>query len=163
MNTDVVLGDPLIPFATAVIVLFMLHKRVDNTVLTLAAAFLFNLNPFYVAVVVLLMYFQRRTKKPKQHIKTNSRDLKKYANYKTYTVLDYGDSNFQEKNEMNESFDHILIGNDISTLFTAALLSKNGHKCCVLQAAGAPCMEICPEGTPTPAPVRNLSIGKVDR
>jgi len=163
MNTDVVLGDPLIPFATAVIVLFMLHKRVDNTVLTLAAAFLFNLNPFYVAVVVLLMYFQRRTKKPKQHIKTNSRDLKKYANYKSYTVLDYGDSNFQEKNEMNESFDHILIGNDISTLFTAALLSKNGHKCCVLQAAGAPCMEICPEGTPTPAPVRNLSIGKVDR
>lgn len=163
INTDIVIGDPLIPFATAVIVLFMLHKRVDNTVLTLAASFLFNLNPFYVAIVIVVMYFQRKTKRPKQHCPISSRDLKKYADYKSYKVLDYGDNAVQQKNEMNEVFDHILIGNDISTLFTAALLSKNGHRCCVLQAAGAPAMEISPEGTPTPAPVRNLSIGKIDR
>lgn len=163
MNTDIVIGDPLIPFATAVIVLFMLHKRVDNTVLTLAGAFLFNLNPFYVAIIVLVMYFQRKTKRAKQYITTSSREMKKYSDYKSYKALNYYDSDFQQKNEMNENFDHILIGNDISTLLTAALLSKNGHKCCVLQAVGAPCMEISPEGTPTPAPVRNLSIGKIDR
>ena len=163
MNTDIIIGEPLIPFATAIIILFMLHKRVDNTILTLAAAFLFNLNPFYVTIIILSMYLFRRTKKPKQYIKSNNRELKKYVGYKTYNIQDYSDINVQEKNDMNEIFDHILIGNDISTLFTAALLSKNGHKCCVFQAAGAPSMEINPLGTPTPVPLRNLSIGKVDR
>jgi hypothetical protein len=163
VNTDIIIGEPLIPFATAIIILFMLHKRVNNTVLTLAAAFLFNLNPCYITIITLMYYLFGRTKKPKQYIKSNNRELKKYADYKTYKIQDYGDVNVQQKNDMNEIFDHILIGNDISTLFTAALLSKNGHKCCVLQAAGAPSMEINPLGTPTPAPLRNLSIGKVDR
>jgi hypothetical protein len=39
-------------------------------------------------------------------------------------------------------YDHVLIGGDLGTLYTAALLSKNGHKCVVLQPTLSPLLEV---------------------
>lgn len=159
VNFDPVLGDPLMPFATAVIVLYMLHKRVSNGIIALAAAFIFNVNPFYVCLAYIMWWFAGKNRKPK-----NFRQLRRDIVPKD--VSTYVPQVITEKNNPASSssgFDHVLVGSDLSTLYTAALLSRNGHKCCVLQPKGAPAVEVQPEGAPFAIPVRNPTVGKADR
>ena len=127
VNFDFVLGDSIMPLATAVIVLFMLHKRVSNNIIALAAAFIFNINPFYICLIVFTWYLtQGGSKKPKLYIK------KKPISQKDISVIPIK-YNSEENILLGEKnvpggFEHVLIGNDLSTLYTAALLSKNGHR-----------------------------------
>jgi hypothetical protein len=133
VNLNFVLGDSLMPFATAVIVLFMLHKRVSNTILALAAAFIFNINPFYVTIAMIAWCTMKSNKKPKQFSPVKKSDVPKDAKgYKPRKLSSPEDL----ASLTSTSFDHVLIGNDISTLYAAALLSRVGHKCCVLQPKG---------------------------
>ena len=44
--------------------------------------------------------------------------------------------------KFDKTFDHILIGNDLSTLYAAALLARNNHRCCVLQPADGAVMKV---------------------
>ena len=120
VNFDFVLGDSLMPIATAVIVLFMLHKRVSNNIIALAAAFIFNVNPFYVCLVVFFWWLTRSgNKKPKLYIPKKMRSSKEVSVELT---------EFNQDTSYPLDYDHVLIGNDLSTLYTAALLSRNGHK-----------------------------------
>lgn len=123
VNFDFLLGDSLMPLATAVIVLFMLHKRVSNNIIALAAAFIFNVNPFYVCLVVLTWWLTRSgSKKPKLNIPKKIRSNKDVSVEHTQ---------FNLESYMPSDNDHVLIGNDLSTLYAAALLSRNGHKVCL--------------------------------
>ena len=44
--------------------------------------------------------------------------------------------------KFDTTFDHILIGNDLSTLYAAALLARNNHRCCVLQPTDGARMKV---------------------
>jgi hypothetical protein len=133
VNLNPILGDSLMPFATAVIVLFMLHRRVSNNVIILAAAFIFNVNPIYVSLAMISWWMTRGAKKPKQFIKakksTTAKDAISYMPRKFVDVDDLA-------KVTSETYDHVLLGNDVSTLYTAAILSRCGHKCCVVQPKG---------------------------
>ena len=66
------------------------------------------------------------------------------------------------------SWDHVLLGSDIGTLYTAALLSRVGHRCCVLQPDGAQPLHVKAVDSEAglalpPMPIRNMCIGKVNR
>lgn len=125
VNYDFILGDSMMPFATAVIVLFMMHKRVSNNIIALAAAFIFNVNPFYVCLIVLTWwYFEGGSKKPKMNIPA-AKNRRQFKDSSTTTAP----IKFSSKVDLTTTeYDHVLVGNDLSTLYTAALLSKNGHK-----------------------------------
>lgn len=153
---DVLLGEPLIPMATAVIVLYMLHKRVSDSILVLIGAFLFNLNPLYVTILLIYYHFYSK-KSPKQHIKSIISPSNDWMSYTAEVTA---------SNESNNEYDHVLIGNDISTLYTAALLSKNGHKCCVIQSVDGiqPEVDLTHAGfNCRPIPLQDLSISKPDK
>ena len=159
VNFNPVLGDSVLPFATAVIILFMLHKRVSNNLLMLVAAFIFNINPFYVCCGSFIWWLMHRSKKPKLFNSIPSRTIPKDTD--TYAPKQFSKSNNPATS--STKFDHVLIGNDISTLYSAALLSKNGHKCCVLMPKGAPPLSVQPDDTPYAIPTRNPIVGKVER
>lgn len=126
---DIVLGDPIMPLSTAVILLFMINKRVSFHALILVAAFIFNINPLYVSITIFLYWMangsRRIQQKPKQFLACN---VKAKENNLIETSKQLENKALNEKH-----FDHILVGNNISTLYTAALLSKCGHKCCVIK------------------------------
>lgn len=155
---DLLLGDPLMPVATAVILLYMLHKRVNNHALSLIGAFMFNVNPLYVVLSSLAWWWMTANRKPKQFKKVP----KKYRLVnKSNTKNEPIDSTLLDEKDL--SFDHILIGNNISTIYAAAVLSKVGHRCLVLEPLGSPSTEFYPADSPCPVPIHNLTVGKVDR
>ena len=156
VNFDLVLGDPFMPAATALIVLFMLHKRVGNEVLALAAAFIFNLNPAYVVLAVLLLWIFQKSKKPKGHVSKKKRPAAEVV------AVPIAISS-KASPTIGTEYDHILVGSDLSTLYTAALLGKNGHRCCVLQPIDAPLLEANPIDAPCAVPLVNLSCGRIER
>jgi hypothetical protein len=119
IDVNFLLGDPVMPVPTALIILFMLNKRVSYTVMFLIAAFIFNVNPLHVTVLTIVYWiFSSKKSIPKGFVRLS-------------TVA----------TESNQ-FDHVLIGNDIATLYTAALLTRNGHKCCVLEPIDGPLQQV---------------------
>ena len=157
---DFTLGEPLIPAATAVIVLYMMYKRLDANILFLAGCILFNINPVYVVIATIFWMLRSfGNKTPKGFAKTTAftGDYKSYAPQAAQELYD------ANSNSKKTDYDHVLIGNDISTLYAAALLSRAGHSCCVLRAKGVAPSSVHPEGTPCSVPLRNCSINKVER
>lgn len=132
---DFVLGEPLLPISTAIIVLFMMHKRVKNSLLGLIAAFIFNMNPMYVSIVLLLSLLSTGRRKPKKF--NLARVAAKTTLDKATVAKDSVDSIANEA-----KFDHVLVGGNLSTLYTAALLAKCGHRCCVLQPSDNQKLEV---------------------
>lgn len=141
---DIVLGDPIIPIATAVILLYMMHKRVPQDLLILIGLLIFNLNPLYV-VIGFLVWKATRSSRKKSH---------KPVNIKRDSL-----ASIEEITQADRSFDYILIGNSVSTLYTAALLSKVGQKCCVLVPQHLPCVAVHPDGAPCAVTIDNMSVG----
>lgn len=148
-------GDPLIPVPTAVVILYMLHKRVSNTRLALFAAFIFNLNPIYVVIVAIIWSQLSKPGLPKQFRKTQPIEDESYREEK-FTALNQLD---------DKKYDHILLGSDIGTLFTAALLSRVGHLCLVLNPMVGKSYELRMEreGWPDILSTENSVIGRVDK
>ena len=123
-------GNHVMPWTTIIIILFMLNKRVSSSVLVLIGAFLFNINPLYVIITSILYHWYFSSGyKPKQYKKSrqNKISLNLCKPIDINTIIN-------DKNVINDNkYDHILIGNNISTLYCAALLSRVGHRCLVLQ------------------------------
>lgn len=189
-NFDVILGDPLLPTTTAVIVLFMLHKRVSNTAIGLAALFLFNVNPLYVCMAAALLWLLSGGKLSPKQYKRVSKVVPSAKGAVSTSKSDELCIDQCNTTTMDTEYDHVLIGSDIGTLYTAALLSKNGHRCCVLKPASLGplyevllsslhfindihpltmlhhicwCTQVHPVGAPCAAPIVNLSIGRIER
>jgi hypothetical protein len=135
-DLNVFVGEPLLPTTTAVIILFLMNKRVSNNILGLSALLIFNVNPLYVAIAAIVLWLLSSGRTiPKQHrpvAKVPHSDIvDETINAATGTApLPRATSS---DSSATISYDHILIGSDLSTLYTAALLAKNGHRCCVLQ------------------------------
>ena len=125
-----VVADPIMPWTTAIIILFMMYKRVSMGVMFLVAAFIFSINPLYVTILVILSWlFSLSTKYPKLYLPSKATaKLTQESNHYKPETLDLKNT----KSDL-DTYDHILIGNDLATLYTAALLARNNHKCCVLQ------------------------------
>ena len=133
------------PVATAVILLYMMYRRIPHDAIILIACFIFNVNPFYVFTLFILWKSYTVKHKPKEY----TRVLPKKPEEK-----------FSQLEKLAEKhFDFILLGNNISTFYTAALLSKTGQKCCLVIPNHTPSVEIFPEGAPCPVIVDNLRIG----
>jgi hypothetical protein len=127
-------GDPLLPTSTAVILLFLIYGKVDTNILFFASSLLFNINPIYVTLAIMLLWFSSKKKIfPKNHKTGSVRNKKKVIHAKPVAFT------MEKSSHTHEIiYDHILIGSNISTLYAAALLSKNGHSCCVLQPSQSP-------------------------
>ena len=52
-SLDVTLGDPIMPLATCIIVLFLLNNRVPRDVLVLAGGILFNVNHLRLCILLI--------------------------------------------------------------------------------------------------------------
>lgn len=97
----------------------------------LIAAFIFSLNPLYVVLLTLFWGFSSLTSKsPKLHLpnRFRSKSLKETLAYSPEDI-----KSTLNDGQFDPVFDHVLVGNDLGTLYTAALLARNNHKCCVLQ------------------------------
>lgn len=139
---NVFLGEPLLPTTTAVVILFLINKRVSGSILGLTALLIFNINPLYVclaAFVFLLLALSTGKKTPKQFKPIrNLMQLKPVQKHGVQVNPITGceplpSSATQESLTTAVEYDHVLVGSDLGTLYTAALLAKNGHQCCVLQ------------------------------
>lgn len=134
------------PVATAVILLYMMYRRVPHDAVILIACFIFNVNPLYVVTLFILWKSYSVKHKPKDYVRV---------------VPKKPDEKFSQVDKLAEkSFDFILLGNNISTLYAAALLSKAGQKCCVVIPENTPAVEVFPEGSPCPVIVENLRMGR---
>jgi hypothetical protein len=135
-NFDLLVGEPIMPLPTAIIILFMMQRRVSNSIIGLAAAFIFNFNPLYVAVFMLFIWLMGFNRKPKQYIK--KRRAHQIAALKQKQSSSVG----LDKSKVLDKYDHVLVGSDISTLYTAALLSQCGHSCFVMQPKHSAKLEV---------------------
>jgi len=172
VTTDVLLGDPLMPTVTIVVILCLLRGRLSYDAIALAAAFLFNVNPLYVVLLCGAYFFYNWVglgkSKPLQYVARTRADLLAGAAAAAAAkVVEYSEEQQRRKEVKMEDepmvFDHVIIGGEIGALYTAALLSRVGHKCCVLKPQGALPMEVQVEGSDCPIPTRNCTIGKVER
>lgn len=132
------LGDPLIPFATVVIILVMMHKRVSNTILALVGGFMLNMNPFYVLLSLLTWYRWSHSKRPRQYVKP-ARQATATPSKHELKPIPFQASAMEKK---GLEYDHVLVGSDVGTLYCAALLSRAGHRCCVLMPRGVHQLEV---------------------
>lgn len=133
-NVDVqtIMSEPFIPWSTAVIILFMLNKRVNFNVLIFAAMLMFNVNPLYAALVTILLLV-RSSSGNKPQPKHLAETRKKSSLRKELKASSSAVNIVNDLADMNLMFDHVLVGSDFATIYTAALLAKCGQRCCVLQ------------------------------
>lgn len=138
-DLNVFVGEPMLPATTAVIILFLMNKRVSNNILGLSALLIFNVNPIYVclaALVVLILTSGKRKPKQFRALPKAQPTAKHVQNEASETgATPFPAAPAREQHPVETNYDHVLIGADLSTLYTAALLAKNGHRCCVLQPA----------------------------
>jgi hypothetical protein len=153
VNMNIITGEPMLPISGIVILLYFLYRRVSLQSVVLIGSFLLNINP--LIVIILIFALNRRvsssaaaaTKLPSRRINKVppidmmslatrehlSKDIGSGATFKL--SLKY-ESNVRKLANDN-SFECILLGNDLSTMYTAALLSLSGMRCCVLQLSDA--------------------------
>ena len=146
-----------------------MHKRVDNFILALCAAFVFNLNPMYVVIAAIAWKLTMRSKGPKLY-----RQQQKNASEKTYVSPEVTSSSLHKLTShlmtrrqvfstvSPEEFDYVIVGGNISSLYSAALPSRAGQKCCVLIPVGAPPGDTCPEGWAAPVPLQSGTVGHAE-
>ena len=68
LNFDFLLGDPLMPLLTCIIVLSLMRSRLSYDVIGLFAAFVFNVNPLYVVLGYVMYKFKPQSSRlPKQY------------------------------------------------------------------------------------------------
>lgn len=167
-SMEFTLGEPMMPLVTCIVVMFLMHKRVPNDFVVLAGGLLFNVNPIYVVLGTIAYHLASKwfRPKPRQYVKITPAKAKDGDD----VAVPYSDSQLCKDGSDNQKdgvasnlFDHVLIGGDVSTLFTAALLSKVGHRCCVLQPDSESPTSIRPAEAPCTIPLTNLTVGKPER
>ena len=167
---SLVLGEPLLPLVTSIIILYMMNRRIPTDIIFLIAGLFFNINPIYVVVLYVAYYYSLNwnNEKPKQYTTENANEkvftagIEVLKDISKSTIYDSTEHTFAMSSNDSE-FDHILIGGDLSTLYTASLLSEVGHKCLVLQPENCEKLTHHPEGAPCPCPTLNLSVNNGDR
>lgn len=170
-SLEVTLGDPLMPLVTIIVVMSLMHKRVPNDLLVLSGGLLFNVNPIYVVLGTIAFHWITKILRPmpKQYVKGEVRSRKKSVDTPDEgRQVAYADSQLAHEPTTVDGlasnlFDHVLIGGDVSTLFTAALLSKVGHRCCVLNPEGSSPTSVCTAEAPCTIPLENLLVTKPER
>lgn len=133
LNYNFLVGDPILSMSIAFPILIFLVGRFNFAAVSLIFAFVVNFNPLYVipGYMIYRLYLLR------------------FSNPKFKAVkLDHqlGSFKAQKWNEgscVDDQYDHILLGNDFSTYLTAALLSRIGRRCCILEPVGLPPQILC--------------------
>ena len=126
ISFEIFLGDPIFSNTVFFVILSAFYKRASPEILFLVICLQYNINPLYVIPVFLMykLFFSGR-RFPRQYIKPD---------YKSVSA-----DRLKSSDELTKTdFDHVIIGGDISALYTAALLSKCGHTCCVLSSKKGP-------------------------
>jgi hypothetical protein len=118
LSWNLFLGDPVLSNYVFLVILYFAYSRVSADVLILATAFQFNLNPVYVLpLFAFYKLFFRRGRAPKQFVSVTRRAPSEHNRIDA---------------PLDSEYDHIILGSTVSSLYTAALLSKCGHRCCVV-------------------------------
>jgi hypothetical protein len=140
-------GDPLISIGISIVLLMILRSRVTFAVLVLLFALVANMNPLYVSLAYLLYgAYLSRFKKPK------------------YRAVKLGAESKEASSASGDHrFDHILVGNDLSTYLAAALLARVGKRCCLVEPLNLPSQEsLIQQGRPA-IPLQPLTLFRPDR
>jgi hypothetical protein len=149
-------------------------RKKDMAILGLISAFLLQVNPLYVIIAYSLYYLRLfiakalsrlSTRKKRSGIKKKlipAMNKKDIMSYKPESI-----SAFMANNATSSSVlaDVVLIGNDIGTLYTAALLSQAGKRCVVLEPWNCQPYKVSATSDPNlpDAYVENISIGNPER
>ena len=141
--------EPEIPLTTGIVLIFMLRSRLSSYGMAFLIPFLMNINPLYTIILALIHYiYNHYGSSPKEYvavpiIKVNSTTPTEDINIdhgnsssssSSSSSINNNSNNNSNNNNMDTEYDHVFIAhrNDISALYAAALLSKVGHKCCVV-------------------------------
>jgi hypothetical protein len=155
LNYDLFHGDPLLSVGLAIFVFMFLHKWLNSALLTLLFALLVNVNPLYVGSGYLLYrFYLSGMSKPKYSAMKKEKEQ-------------LGSPDPQDCSTTPPSsaviYDHILIGNDLSTYLVAAFLSRIGRRCCLLELVGLPLQQTEPLQDAPSAPLQPLTFYRPDR
>jgi hypothetical protein len=147
LHFNLLSGDPVVSISISIVVLALLRSRINFAVLVLFFALVSNINPLYVSLgYVLYGAYLARFSKPK---------------YRAVKVAK-GVSNTASGSD-EQQFDHLLIGNDLASYLTAALLARIGKKCCLMEPLDlppqeSPLLQDCPV-----IPLQPLTFFRPDR
>lgn len=142
---DILLGEPVLSNSFFVPVVIMFFKRFSPELLVLLISFQYSVNPLYVVLaVVAVKVFYQRSRVPKNYVPVNKRVTFPASKIKgkipplPLLMPESPQVSAESLDALcafinSTSYDHILVGSDFSTLYTAALLAKCGHRCCVLR------------------------------
>jgi hypothetical protein len=173
--------EPEIPLPTSIIVLVMLHKRIPTQAFYICAAFLFNANPLYVSIFVVLHLFFKWATAPQPPeiepgVKITERDdaipFPEYLNMRMRDVSGKSDTQSsyiaamtpsEPGKKQYEEYDHVVLGAGLDALFVSAALARAGYRVCVLEPKGAAPTCVQPPGAPCAAPLHNCSVGSARR
>jgi hypothetical protein len=145
-------GDPFMPFSYAVITLVMARGLMPNTrVLLLFACILFALNPIYVVAAAICYRLYASVIHPKAYRKPKRVD----PDYATYLPEQW------QPQLMPLEYDHIIVGNDLASYYTAALLSWFGRSCVVLEPLFALPQCIKVDSFASEIPIVDLSMARL--
>merc|ERR1711871_1758531 len=101
-----IMGDPILPFTTIVVILFMLHGRFNSFGLLLLSALFADINPFYVVIFSLFWKLLERGLSSKSRTKGNVISVAREEIP--------GDENGGIKvADSSGEYDYVLIGNNI--------------------------------------------------
>jgi len=176
-TTRVFLGPPRIAGLQAIVLTVLsflfraqLGQKMGAKTFALLSAFLFNVNPLLVVVVCAFYCLAccisrlRFKHKPLHYVQPRNR-IQNRAEGGGGGVVSYAE--YQASRDLEVSFDHVIIGGEIGALYTAALLSRVGHTCCVVKPKGATPIEVTQEDQgpsfSCSIPTRNLTVGNVER
>ena len=156
------------------------HKRMTNNIalLILIAAFLLQANYIYVVFAYIVqglrislrkfgeMLFLNRKRAPlkRRKIIDDADQQRNIYSYRPETVSSYIAGLEKPSSDEKTNVDTILIGNDISTLYTAGILSQAGLKCVVLEPANIQPVTVEAKSPGLPAAyLESMSVGNPRR
>lgn len=156
VDFDVLLGEPIIANHFFVVFIIIFYSRLSPELLYLIISFQYCVNPLYVVLFGgAIKLFLSGPRTPKNYIPQSNRhnnDLSKLADIpgvesRAFAADTIETLNYETLAAMCETlnaakYDHILVGGDLSTLYTAALLAKCGHRCCVLRIRTGPQLKL---------------------
>lgn len=135
VSYDAIVGPFYMPLPSVLVLFALCYRQLPLDVLLLGSALLLQINPIYVVGLLLLWscILKPSSSHDQEDIKNTRLGPRSSISVEGTITQETTENPGKDIVHQEGWFDHILIGNDLSTLFAAALLTRSGQSCCVLQ------------------------------
>ncbi len=163
LDLNVTLGDPLLPLTSVAMLLIGLSKRFPSNIWLFVAAILLNVNPLYIIFAFILYKNFNSKRKPKNFKQINKNTIPE--DFGNYSGVRISKDHSSKKSIVDTEYDHVLVGNGVSTYYCAALLSRVGHKCCVVSPTDGAKLDhrLIIDDKEISIPLNSYLVGRVDK